>query len=311
MLSPLETADHPWRMLMAGSLPPTEQPNPLSTEIDSLSALEFARLMNRADAAVPLAIAEVLPQIARAIDVVVAQLAAGGRLFYQGAGTSGRLGVLDATELVPTFSFPRERAIALIAGGNAAVIGSVEGAEDSAPQGRADLEAHAFSADDVLLGIAASGRTPYVIGGLDYAAEIGAPTIAVVCNPDSPIAAAADIPIEIVTGPEILTGSTRLKAGTAQKMALNMVSTGAMVQLGKVYGNLMVDVQPTNEKLHDRAIRIVAAITGVGHAEAQHLLEASGWTVKTAVVMKLAGVDAAEASRRLDDSGGRVRQAIK
>lgn len=292
------------------ALLPTEQANPLSAEMDSLSALDFARLMNRIDAAVPLSIAEVLPQIARAIEIIAAQLAAGGRLFYQGAGTSGRLGVLDATELAPTFSFPRERAIALIAGGDAAVIGSVERAEDSAGQGRADLEAHNFSAADVLIGIAASGRTPYVIGGLTYAADIGAPTVAIVCNPDSPVAAAADIPIEIVTGPEILTGSTRLKAGTAQKMVLNMVSTGAMVQLGKVYGNLMVDVQPTNEKLHDRAIRIVDAITGVGRIEARRLLEASGWTVKTAVVMGLAGVDADEARRRLDASGGRVREAI-
>jgi N-acetylmuramic acid 6-phosphate etherase len=311
MLSLLDIHNHRWSTIMVAMLPPTEQANPLSADMDSLSALEFARLMNRIDAAVPLAIAEVLPQIARAIDVVAAQLAAGGRLFYQGAGTSGRLGVLDATELVPTFSFPRERAIALIAGGDAAVTGSVEGAEDSAEQGRADLEAHAFNSGDVLIGIAASGRTPYVIGGLDYAAEIGAPTIAVVCNPDSSVAAAADIPIEIVTGAEILTGSTRLKAGTAQKMVLNMVSTGAMVQLGKVYGNLMVDVQPTNEKLHDRAIRIVDAITGVGRTEAQRLLEASGWTVKTAVVMGLAGVDAAEAIRRLEVSGGRVRQAIQ
>lgn len=293
------------------TLPPTEQTNPLSAEMDGLSALDFARLMNRIDAAVPLAVAEALPQIARAIEIIAAQLKGGGRLFYQGAGTSGRLGVLDATELVPTFSFPRERAIALIAGGGAAVIGSVEGAEDSAEQGRADLVAHAFSAADVLIGIAASGRTPYVIGGLRYAAEIGAPTVAVVCNPDSPVAAAAQIPIEIVTGPEILTGSTRLKAGTAQKMVLNMLSTGAMVQLGKVYGNLMVDVQPTNEKLHDRAIRIVDAITGVGRGEARQLLEASGWTVKTAVVMGLAGVDAAEAHHRLEASGGRVREAIR
>ncbi|MBX2997614.1 MAG: N-acetylmuramic acid 6-phosphate etherase [Caldilineaceae bacterium] len=295
---------------MAGSLPPTEQSNPLSAEMDSLSALDFARLMNRIDAAVPLAIAEVLPQIARAIEIIAAQIAAGGRLFYQGAGTSGRLGVLDATELVPTFSFPRQRAIALIAGGDAAVVGSVERAEDSVAQGRADLEAHAFSAADILIGIAASGRTPYVIGGLNYAAEIGASTIAVVCNPDSPVAAAADVPIEIVTGPEILTGSTRLKAGTAQKMVLNMLSTGAMVQLGKVYGNLMVDVQPTNEKLEDRAIRIVDAITGVGRTEARRLLKASGWSVKTAAVMGLAEVDADEARRRLDASGGRVRHAV-
>lgn len=278
--------------------------------MDSLSSLEFARLMNQIDASVLLAIAGVLPQIASAIDLIATQLAAGGRLFYLGAGTSGRLGVLDATELVPTFSFPRERAIALIAGGPAAVTGSVERAEDNAEQGHTDLEAHAFSAADILVGIAASGRTPYVIGGLHYANEIGAPTIAVVCNPNSPVAAAAQLAIEVVTGPEILTGSTRLKAGTAQKMVLNMLSTGAMVQLGKVYGNLMVDVQPTNAKLQDRAIRIVDAITGVGRAEAQRLLEAGDWAVKRAVVMGLAGVDAAEAERRLQESGGHVRQAV-
>lgn len=291
-------------------LPPTEQFNPLSATMDSLSSLEFARLMNRIDAAVPLAVAEVLPQIARAIDTIAQQLAAGGRLFYQGAGTSGRLGVLDATELIPTFSFEQERAIALIAGGETAIVRSVEGAEDSMAQGQADLEAHAFSREDVLIGLAASGRTPYVIGGLRHANGAGAPTIAVVCNPDSAVAAHAQIPIEVVTGPEILTGSTRLKAGTAQKMVLNMLSTGAMVKLGKVYGNLMVDVQPTNEKLHDRAIRIVDAITGVGREEARRLLDESDWTVKTAVVMGLAGVGVEEARQRLAASGGRVREAV-
>ena len=296
---------------MTSQLPPTEQANPLSAAMDSLSPLEFARLMNRIDAAVPLAVAEVLPQIARGIQAIADQVGAGGRLFYQGAGTSGRLGVLDATELVPTFSFPRERAIALIAGGPSAVTGSVERAEDSAEQGRADLEAHHFNAGDVLIGIAASGRTPYVIGGLEYANELGAPTIAVVCNPDSAVAAAAQIPIEVVTGAEILTGSTRLKAGTAQKLVLNMLSTGAMVRLGKVYGNLMVEVQPSNVKLEDRAIRIVDAVLGTGRDEAQRLLQASGWTVKTAVVMGLADVDAAEAERRLAANAGRVREAVK
>lgn len=292
------------------SLPPTEQSNPLSAQMDNLSSLEFARLMNRMDADVPLAVAEVLPPIAQAIDIIAQQLAAGGRLFYMGAGTSGRLGVLDATELIPTFSFERERAVALIAGGETAIVRSVEGAEDSASQGRADLEAHQFSSQDVLIGLAASGRTPYVIGGLHYAKKIGAPTIAVVCNPGSPVAAAAQIPIEVVVGPEILTGSTRLKAGTAQKMVLNMISTGAMVKLGKVYSNLMVDVQPTNQKLHDRAIRIVDAITGVGQSEAAALLEAAGGQVKTAVVMGLAGVSATEAEQRLAASGGRVREAV-
>lgn len=290
--------------------PPTETRNPASASMDSLSALDFARLMNRLDAAVPLAVAEVLPRIAQAIETIAAQLAGGGRLFYLGAGTSGRLGVLDATELVPTFSWPPERAIGLMAGGVQALTRSVEGAEDSAEQGRGDLLAHDFGPGDVLVGIAASGGTPYVIGGLEYARQVGAPTIAVVCNPGSKVAAVADIAIEVVTGPEILTGSTRLKAGTAQKLVLNMLSTGAMVQLGKVYGNLMVDVQPTNAKLRDRAARIVDEITGVGRAEATELLEAAGWQVKLAVVMGLAGVDAEAAEARLEKAQGRVRLAL-
>ena len=291
-------------------VPPTETRNPASAGMDSLSALDFARLMNRLDAAVPLAVAEVLPQIARAIETIAAQLAGGGRLFYLGAGTSGRLGVLVATELVPTFSLPAERAIGLIAGGVQALTRSVEGAEDSAEQGRGDLLSHDFGPGDVLVGIAASGGTPYVIGGLDYARQVGAPTIAVVCNPGPKVAAAADIAIEVVTGPEILTGSTRLKAGTAQKLVLNMLSTGAMVQLGKVYGNLMVDVQPTNAKLRERAVRIVDDITGVGRAEAEKLLAAAGWRVKTAVVMGLAGVDADAAETRLEKAQGHVRAAL-
>ena len=289
---------------------PTETRNPASAEMDSLSALEFVRLMNRLDAAVPLAVAEALPQIAQAIDVIAGCLRADGRLFYLCAGTSGRLGVLDATELAPTFGFPPERAVALIAGGEEAITRSVEGAEDSAEQGQADLAAHAFTAHDVLVGIAASGGTPYVVGGLTYARSLGAPAIAVVCNPGSPLAAAADIAIEVVTGPEILTGSTRLKAGTAQKLVLNMLSTGAMVRLGKVYGNLMVDVQPTNAKLRQRAVRIVAASSAVGQAEAENLLIAAGWRVKTAVVMGLAGVSAAEAEARLRRAGGHVRRAL-
>ncbi|MFZ1756881.1 MAG: N-acetylmuramic acid 6-phosphate etherase, partial [Caldilineaceae bacterium] len=187
---------------------------------------------------------------------------------------------------------------------------SVEGAEDSAEQGRGDLLAHNFGPGDVLVGIAASGGTPYVIGGLDYARQVGAPTIAVVCNPGSKVAAAADIPIEVITGPEILTGSTRLKAGTAQKLVLNMLSTGAMAQLGKVYGNLMVDVQPTNAKLRVRAVRIVDEITGVGQTEAEALLDAAGWRVKTAVVMGLAGVDASTAQARLEKAQGHVRVAL-
>lgn len=291
-------------------LPPTEQRNPLSTELDSLTTIDILRLMNRLDATIPAVIAETLPQIAQTVDRITATLEAGGRLFYQGAGTSGRLAVLDTVELIPTFSAPVGLVIGMIAGGDTAMLRSVEGAEDDAEQGLRDLQERQFSAQDMLIGVAASGRTPYVLGGLQYAKTLGAPTAAVVCNPASPIAAAADIAIEIVTGPEVLTGSTRLRAGTATKLVLNMLSTCAMVKLGKVYGNLMVDVQPTNAKLRQRAARIVTEITGVDTPAAEALLYNAGWQVKTAVVMGLAGVDVAEAQRRLQQSRGHVRTAI-
>lgn len=294
---------------MAGA-PPTEQRNPLSTDLDRLPTLAMLRLMNRLDATIPAVIAECLPVIAQTVDRITAVLAAEGRLFYQGAGTSGRLAVLDAVELLPTFSAPPGMVVGLIAGGSAAMLRSVEGAEDDPEQGRRDLQQQQFGAQDMLIGVAASGRTPYVLGGLRYAKELGAPTAAVVCNPASPMADLADITIEIVTGPEVLTGSTRLRAGTATKLVLNMLSTCAMVKLGKVYGNLMVDVQPTNVKLRQRAVRIVAEITGADAAAAETILHAAGWQVKTAVVMGLAGIDAAEAERRLQQSGGQVRMAI-
>ncbi|MBX3012919.1 MAG: N-acetylmuramic acid 6-phosphate etherase [Caldilineaceae bacterium] len=292
------------------SLPPTEQRNPASTDLDSLSTLAMVRLMNRQDATIPAVIAEVLPQIAQAVDQIAATLDAGGRLFYQGAGTSGRLAVLDAVELIPTFRVLPTQVIGLIAGGNGAMMRAVEGAEDDREQGARDLEQHQFQASDLLVGVAASGRTPYVLGGLAYANQLGAPTMAVVCNPASPMAAAAALAIEIVTGPEVLTGSTRLRAGTATKLVLNMLSTCAMVKLGKVYGNWMVDVQPTNLKLRQRAIRIVTEITGADAAVAASWLQAANWQVKTAVVMGLAAVDAPEAQERLSDSRGRVREAL-
>lgn len=291
--------------------PPTEQRNPLSTDLDTLPTLEMLRLMNRLDATIPPIIAECLPALAQTVDRITVILAAGGRLFYQGAGTSGRLAVLDAVELLPTFSAPPGMVVGLIAGGSAAMFRSVEGAEDDTEQGRHDLLAQHFGPQDMLIGVAASGRTPYVLGGLHYAKEIGAPTAVVVCNPASPMAALADCVIELITGPEILTGSTRLRAGTATKLVLNMLSTCAMVKLGKVYGNLMVDVQPTNDKLRQRAVRIVTEITGVEPAAAATLLQEAGWQVKTAVVMGLAGIDAAEAQRRLQQSGGHVRTAIQ
>ena len=279
-------------------------------QLDSLPTLELVRLMNQLDATIPLVVAQALPQIAKTVDAIAATLASGGRLFYQGAGTSGRLAVLDAVELRPTFSTPPGLVIGLIAGGEGALVKSVEGAEDSRALGEADLRAHDFGRQDMLIGVAASGRTPYVLAGLDYANLLGAVTGCVVCNPASPIAAAAQLPIEVVTGPEVLTGSTRLRAGTVTKLVLNMLSTGAMVKLGKVYENLMVDVQPTNAKLRERATRIVAEITGVEAAAAEQLLAAANWQVKTAVVMGLAGVDATEATARLVTSQGRVREAI-
>lgn len=291
-------------------LPPTEQRNPLSAELDSLPTLDLVRLMNRLDATIPLVIAEQLEAIAQVADWAADRLAAGARVFYQGAGTSGRLAVLDAVELLPTFRLAPGRVIPLLAGGEQALTRSIEGAEDDEQLGRADLLAHRFDAGDLLIGVAASGRTPYALGGLRYAAEVGAATAALVCNPQSPMAAAAQVAIELVTGPEVLTGSTRLRAGTAQKLALNMISTAAMVRLGKVYGNLMVDVQPTNAKLRERAARIVQESTGVDAARARQLLDQAGWQVKTAVVMELAGVGATEAGRRLDAGQGRVREAL-
>jgi len=278
--------------------------------LDTLPTLEMVRLMNRLDATIPLIIAEALPQIAQTVDAIVATIAGGGRLFYQGAGTSGRLAVLDAVELLPTFSVPSGLVIGLIAGGEGALVRSVEGAEDSRELGEADLRAHHFKQQDMLIGVAASGRTPYVLAGLDYANDLGAVTGCVVCNPDSPIAAAAQQPIVVVPGPEVLTGSTRLRAGTATKLVLNMLSTCAMTQLGKVYENLMVDVQPTNHKLRERATRIVSQITGLEATAATALLAAAQWQVKTAVVMGLTGLDAPTAAARLAASQGRVREAI-
>jgi N-acetylmuramic acid 6-phosphate etherase len=294
----------------AVNLPPTEQRNPLSAELDRLETLDLLRLINRQDATVALAVAEVLPQIAAVVERVAITLSGGGRLFYQGAGTSGRLAVLDAVELLPTFSAPAGLVIPLLAGGPEALTRSVERAEDDESLGRRDLEIHDFRPMDMLVGVAASGRTPYVLGGLRYAAEIGAATAALVCNPDSPMAAAAQLTIEILTGPEVLTGSTRLKAGTAQKLVLNMVSTSVMVKLGKVYGNWMVDVQPTNQKLRRRAARIVMEITGADEATASQWLHAAGWQVKVAVVMGLANLGAGEARQRLQVSNGRVREAV-
>ena len=273
----------------------TETRNPRTMQLDQMSPLEIVTVMNEEDARVPLAIAKCLPQIAQAVTWAAEAFEKGGRLFYMGAGTSGRLGVLDAAECPPTFGVPKEMVVGLIAGGEKAFIEAVEGAEDSRELAVEDLKAHGLTANDLVVGIAASGRTPYVLGGLDYAKSVGCHTAA----------------IEVNCGPEVLTGSTRLKSGTAQKLILNMISTGSMVRAGKAYQNLMVDVQQTNEKLHTRAENIVIDATGVEREKARAAIDAAGGSVKTAITMLLADCDAAEAARRLERARGHVREAIR
>jgi N-acetylmuramic acid 6-phosphate etherase len=288
----------------------TEQANPRSADLDQKTALEIVQIMNAEDATVAAAVAAALPAIAEAVEAIAARLAAGGRLIYVGAGTSGRLGVLDAVECVPTFSVDAQTVQGLIAGGMTALTEAVEGAEDSREAGRADLLALNLTAQDAVVGIAASGRTPYVVAALEAAAEIGALTVGVACSAPAPVLDAAQIQIAVLTGPEVIAGSTRLKAGTAQKMVLNMLSTGAMVRRGKVYGNLMVDVRVTNEKLAARARRIVAEAGGVDEGTAARLLAQTGHAVKPAIVMARRGVDAAEAVRLLAEADGFLRRVI-
>ena len=288
----------------------TERRNPRTMQLDTMSELEIVTVMNEEDARVPLAIAKKLPQIAQAAHWAAEAFAQGGRLFYMGAGTSGRLGVLDAAECPPTFGVDPGMVVGLIAGGEKAFIKAVEGAEDDRALGQSDLEAHNLTAKDVVIGIAASGRTPYVLGGLAYARSVDCRTAAIACNPGSAVGKAADLAIEVEVGPEVLTGSTRLKSGTAQKLILNMISTASMVRAGKAYQNLMVDVMQTNEKLHVRAENIVIDATGVERAEARRAIDAAGGSVKCAITMLLAGCDADEARRRLDEAKGHVRAAI-
>jgi N-acetylmuramic acid 6-phosphate etherase len=288
---------------------PTEARNPATEHIDELPTLDMLRLINDEDAKVAVAVAAVLPETARAIDEIAKRFEQGGRLFYIGAGTSGRLGVLDASECPPTFSVPPSLFQGIIAGGDSALRKSSEASEDSPEQGAADLAFQDFTAQDTLVGIAASGRTPYVLGALAHARKIGALTIALTCVPGSAMAAAADISIAPAIGPEILTGSTRLKAGTATKLVLNMLSTGVMIRTGAVYGNLMVNVQPTNVKLVDRSQRIIMAATGVDQAAAEALLKAAG-SVKAAIVMQKLSLNAHEAKARLDQSSGHLRRAL-
>ncbi|MEU6374577.1 N-acetylmuramic acid 6-phosphate etherase [Streptomyces sp. NPDC046909] len=288
----------------------TEAFRPELADIDRLPTLDIARLMNAEDASVPAAVAARLPEIAAAIDAVAARMASGGRLIYAGAGTAGRLGVLDASECPPTFNTDPAQVVGLIAGGPEAMVTSVEGAEDSKELARADLDGLVLGASDTVVGVSASGRTPYAIGAVEHARARGALTIGLSCNAHSALAAAADHGIEIVVGPELVTGSTRLKAGTAQKLVLNMLSTITMIRLGKTYGNLMVDVRASNEKLRARSRRIVALATGAEDAEIERALAATDGEVKNAILALLTGVDGPTATRLLEESGGHLRAAL-
>lgn len=288
----------------------TEARNPRSAELDRLPVIDLLHLINAEDRRVPAAVAAALPDIGAAVDLVVQRLRAGGRLVYLGAGTSGRLGALDAAECPPTFNTAPEQVLALIAGGELALRQAVEGAEDSPLLAQQDLQALHLGAEDCVVGLTASGRTPYVIGGLEHAREVGAGTVSVACNPRARVSRYAQVAIEVDSGPEVLTGSTRLKAGTSQKLVLNMLSTAVMVQLGKAYGNLMVDVVPTNAKLVQRAHSIIAAATGVDEDTAQVLYRQAHGRPKTAIVMVLAGVGREEAERRLTATQGLVRAAL-
>ncbi len=291
----------------------TEARNPATAQLDQLSTLDMLRVINDEDAKVAVAVRAELPHIARAVDAITERFQRGGRLFYMGAGTSGRLGVLDASECPPTFSVDAELVQGLIAGGDRALRLSSEHSEDSTEEGARDLQAAGFASDrepDTLVGIAASGRTPYVLGAVAYARSVGALTIGLSCAPASALAEATDVAITPATGPEVLTGSTRMKAGTATKLVLNMISTGVMVRTGATFGNLMVNVRPTNAKLVDRAERIIAEATGCDRGTAAELLRASGMSVKTAIVMQRLTLGREDAERRLMQAGGILRMAL-
>ncbi|MCU1263325.1 MAG: glucokinase regulatory-like protein [Bryobacterales bacterium] len=289
----------------------TEQSNPASREIDTLSTEEMLRVINAEDRRVADAVAAEVPSIARAVDGIVAALAAGGRLFYIGAGTSGRLGVLDASECPPTFNVPPDLVIGIIAGGESALARATEASEDDPLLGARDLLTHGFRAGDVLVGIAASGRTPYVLGAVAEAKRLGALTVGISCTPDSELARLVNIAITPLPGPEVIAGSTRMKAGTATKLVLNMLTTGTFIRMGYVYGNLMVNVEPKNEKLRDRARRIITEAAGVSYGEAGERLAAAGDSVQAAIVMTLADVDRDTAEARLARANGNVRAALR
>lgn len=289
----------------------TEQRNPNSMHVDSLSALEIVQLMNKEDKQVPLAIEKCLPQIAQAVECIVAAFQQGGRLVYIGAGTSGRLGVLDASECPPTFGVSPEMVKGIIAGGERALRHPIEGAEDSKTHAVVDLQTIQFSSKDVLVGIAASGRTPYVIGALEYAKSLGSVTVSIASNPNSAMANIVDIAIDTVVGPEVLTGSSRLKSGTAQKLVLNMLTTASMILMGKCYQNLMVDVQASNEKLKARAIHIVMQATDCDKALAEETLKQADQNAKLAIMMILSGLDRAQAEALLEKHQGKLQLALK
>lgn len=288
----------------------TEKRNSKTLHIDQVTTLEIVRLMNSEDKKVPTAIEKELPKIAKAIDLIAEKIEKGGRLVYIGAGTSGRLGILDATECPPTYGVSKEMVQGIIAGGYDAVFSSKEGAEDSKKSAINDLNAIKFSDKDVLVGIAASGRTPYVIGALEYANQFKALTIAISCNYNSEISKISKIAIEAVVGPEVVTGSTRLKAGTAQKLILNMISTGVMIKLGKVYENLMVDVRSSNQKLEYRAKHIVCEATGVSVSDAEKFLKTTEFDVKLAIFMILSGLKKDEAKEKLEENKGYIAKAL-
>ncbi|MER6466903.1 N-acetylmuramic acid 6-phosphate etherase [Streptomyces sp. NPDC048409] len=288
----------------------TETRNERTADLDRMPVTELLSVMNAEDQTVALTVRDALPEIGAAVEAITESLRRGGRLIYIGAGTSGRIGLLDAVECPPTFGTSPEQVVGLLSGGPGAFVVAVEGAEDEPARAVTDLDEIGVNDRDTVVGLAASGRTPYVVGGLRHAAARGAVTVSVACNRDAVVSRYADHPIEVPTGPEVLTGSTRLKGGTAEKMVCNMLSTAAMVRIGKVYGNLMVDVKASNDKLVDRARRMVVEATGADHDSAAEALRAAGGHAKTAIVMLLAGISAQEAARRLDAARGDTRTAI-
>ena len=299
-----EQQDHPKRAL-------TEDPYPGTEQLDQLETVEVLVLMNHADAAIPAAVAAEIPAISKAVDAIAQALSQGARLYYIGAGTSGRLGVLDASECPPTFGVSPDQVRGIIAGGEAALSKASETSEDDPDAGARDLLAAGFTARDVVVGIAASGRTPYVLGAVAKARALGAITCGISCTDHSELSRAVDFPIEPKPGPEILAGSTRLRAGTATKLVLNMISTAVMIRLGHVYGNLMVNVQPGNRKLRERGRRIIERVTGASEKRAAELLDLSGDNVRVAIVMENKDVPRPEAERLLASAGGRIREALK